>query len=298
MEKTKSKCPLDNQLRRFPEMNTVSKEYVIKEVINLINEYYSNHPSKKATIWLNDSNQADSFQLRHDRILKLYNRRSKSVEKKLADGDIPFPSSKYFVGVNDNQYKIPSVISRGISQLLASEYITRDKTTYPSFITFCVDNLTRLYENTHQSVNKNNFLVANLEVLIGASSDTCLIIYPQTFFSTREADTYDEIFNLYPIQRNHFLIRLSIYHYMNILPFTTGIRSFKQKYYQISNILRSNFSKDYSLFINSKPISIPSSDFIYRETDIALNQDAYLGKTDNNDQQEYLIQILDSIVNE
>lgn len=265
------------------------------QVINLINEYYSNHPSKKATTWLNESNQADSFQLRHDRILKLYDRRSKSVEKNLADGDIPFPSSKYFVGVNDNQYKIPSVISRGISQLLAFEYMNPD---YPSFITFCVDNLTRLYENTHQSVNKNNFLVANLEILIGAPSHKCLIIYPQTFVSTREADTYDEIFNLYPIQRNHFLIRLSIYHYMNILPFTTGIRSFKQKYDQISNILRSNFSKDYSLFINSKPISIPSSDFIYRETDIALNQDAYLGKTDNNDQQEYLIQILDSIVNE
>ncbi|KRL38347.1 hypothetical protein [Liquorilactobacillus uvarum] len=277
-------------------MDTVSQGHVIEETIKLIDEYYKNNPSDKATKWTNDSNQLDSSQLRHGRILKLYDRRTKSVEKNLADGDIPFPSAKYFIGSNDNQYKIPDVISQGVSQLLAFEYMKPDKNTYPIFITFCADNLTQLYRSTPHPMAQTKFLQVNLEVLIGACTGRRLMLEPQDFISVTEAATYDNILNHYPLQRNRFLIRLSAYYYMNLLFPVKGIRAFKDKYDQISNILESKFSKDYNAFIDSKAISIPASDFIYTKTNIALNENAYINRAANDEPQDYLIQILDSLI--
>ncbi|MFT9096944.1 hypothetical protein [Liquorilactobacillus sp.] len=273
-------------------MDTVSQGHVIKEAIKLIDEYYKNNPSNKATYWQDDSKQDDGSKLRYERIIKIYDRRAKSIEKDLEDGDIPFPSADYFI--ESNQYKIPAIIAQGMSQLLAFEYMKPDRNTYPIFITFCVDNLTKVYKSTSQQADQFTFLRTNLEILIGSCTDHRLMIEPKDFISVNEALGYDNILNRYPIQRNRFLTRLSAYYYMNLLFPVKAIRSFKHKYDQIMNILESTFSDDYVAFINSKPISISSSDCIYTKTNVALNEDTYVAT--NKEPQDYLIQILDSLV--
>lgn len=273
-------------------MKLVSQGSIIKEAINLIDAYYTNNPSNKATTWQNDNNQSDSLKLRHDRILKLYDRRAKSIKKDLEDGDIPFPSANYFLKAN--QYQIPAIIAQGISQLLAFEYMKPDRNTYPIFMTFCVDNLSAL-SRTAQSVDQINFLRINLEILIGACTDHRLMFKPQDFVSATEATTYNKLLDQYPLQRNRFLVRLSAYYYMNLLFPIKTIRAFKDKYNQIINILKSNFYKDYNAFIASKAMSISASDCINTKTDIALNEDAYLHTAANQEPQDYLIQILDSL---
>lgn len=274
-------------------MKLASQGLIIKEAINLIADYYQNNPSTNATIWKNESSQPGIFQLRHDRLLKLYKRRSESVTAKLAVGDIPFPSANYFLKAN--QYKIPAIIAQGISQLLAFEYMKPDRDTYPIFMTFCVDNLSALYARTTQSVDRINFLRINLEILIGACTDRHLLLEPQDFMSATEATTYNKLLDQYPLQRNRFLVRLSAYYYMNLLFPIKTIRAFKDKYNQIINILKSNFYKDYNAFIASKAMSISASDCINTKTDIALNEDAYLHTAANQEPQDYLIQILDSL---
>ncbi|AGO06754.1 hypothetical protein GTP10_14580 [Lactiplantibacillus plantarum] len=291
-------------------MDTVSQEHLIQKSINLIDEYYKNNPSEKATIWQDESSQHDIYELRHDRLLKLYNRRTQSMEANLADGDIPFPSANYFVSAKNSQYKIPAIIAPGMSQLLTFEYIKPGKNTYPIFTTFCVDNLNTLYARTAQSVDQTSFLRLNLEVLIGGCTKHHLMVEPQDLMSATEASTYDKLLNQYPLQRNRFLTRLSAYYYMSLLFPVKAIRIFKDKYGQISDILKDNFPTDYNAFIGSKAISISASDFIYNETNIALNEDAYLHVTanketheeaekaseeDKEEPQDYLIQILDSI---
>ncbi|MBZ2406155.1 hypothetical protein [Liquorilactobacillus hordei] len=275
-------------------MDTVSQGHVIKEAIKLIDEYYKNNPSNKATYWQDDSKQDDGSKLRYERIIKIYDRRAKSIEKDLEDGDIPFPSADYFI--ESNQYKIPAIIAQGMSQLLAFEYMKPDRNTYPIFMTFCVDNLNALHISTAQSVDQINFLRTNLEILIGACTNHRLMIEPQDFISANEASDYDEILNQYPLQRNRFLIRLSAYYYMSLLFPVKTIRNFKNKYNRIINILKSNFSKDYNAFIDSKAISISAINFIYTKTNIVLNEDVYINKAANKEPQDYLIQILDSLV--
>ncbi|MCG0660558.1 hypothetical protein [Lactiplantibacillus plantarum] len=290
-------------------MKTVSLKCTIKEAIDLIDEYYQHNPSAKATEWQTDNNQTDSFELRHERLLKLYKRRTKSIKKDLKKGDIPFPSADYFK-VKKNLHKIPTVIAQGMSQLLAFEYIKPNKNTYPIFMTFCVDNLNTLYNSNAQSVDQTNFLRLNLEVLIGGCTKHHLMVEPKDLMSATEASTYDKLLNQYPFQRNRFLTRLSAYYYMNLIFPVKAIRIFKNKYDQISDILKDNFPSDYNDFIDSKAMSISASDCIYTETDIALNEDAYLHVTTNKEthgeaekaseedieeSQDYLIQILDSI---
>lgn len=274
-------------------MTTVSQGHVIEETVKFIDAYYTNNPSNKATTWQNDNSQPDSLKLRHDRILKLYDRRAKSIKKDLEDGDISFPSANYFLKAN--QYQIPAIIARGISQLLAFEYMKPDRNTYPIFMTFCVDNLSELYAHTAQSVDRINFLRINLEILIGACTNRHLMLEPQDFMPTTEASTYNKLLDQYPLQRNRFLVRLSAYYYMNLLFPSQAIRTFKDKYNQIINILKSNFYKDYNAFIDSKAMSISASDSINNETNIALNEDAYLHTAANQEPQDYLIQILDSL---
>ncbi|VDG22699.1 hypothetical protein [Lactiplantibacillus mudanjiangensis] len=274
-------------------MTTVSQGHVIEETVKFIDDYYTNNPSNKATTWQNDNSQPDSLKLRHDRILKLYDRRAKSIKKDLEDGDISFPSANYFLKAN--QYQIPAIIAQGISQLLAFEYMKPDRDTYPIFMTFCVDNLSALYARTTQSVNQINFLRINLEILIGACTNRHLLLEPQDFMSATEATTYNKLLDQYPLQRNRFLVRLSAYYYMNLLFPIKTIRAFKDKYNQIINILKSNFYKDYNAFIASKAMSISASDCINTKTDIALNEDAYLHTAANQEPQDYLIQILDSL---
>lgn len=277
----------------FSIMTTVSQGHVIEETVKFIDAYYTNNPSNKATTWQNDNSQPDSLKLRHDRILKLYDRRAKSIKKDLEDGDIPFPSANYFI--ESNQYKIPAIIAQGISQLLAFEYMKPDRNTYPVFMTFCVDNLSALHTRTTQSVDQINFLRTNLEILIGACTNRHLMINPQDFVSATEASTYNKLLDQYPLQRNRFLIRLTAYYYMGLLFPVRGIRVFKTKYDQIINMLDSKFSKDYAAFIDSKSLSIPAIDFIYTKTNIMVNEDTYINGTANKEPQDYLIQILNSL---
>ncbi|MCT3248881.1 hypothetical protein EFO88_02280 [Lactiplantibacillus plantarum] len=281
-------------------MKLVSQGSIIRGAINLIDNYYQNNPSTNATIWKNESSQPGIFQLRHDRLLKLYKRRSESVTAKLSDGDIPFPSAKYFLKAN--QYQIPAIIAQGISQLLAFEYMKPDRNAYQIFMTFCVDKLTQLYKSTFPNksaspkIDQIIFLRANLEVLIGACTDRCLMIKPQDLISATEASVYDAIFKHYPLQRNYFFVRLSAYYYMNLLFPVKGIRNFKYAYDQIISLLKSDFTDDYINFINSKPMSTKASDYIYIKTNIALNEDTYLHEAANNEPQNYLMQILDSFI--
>lgn len=97
-----------------------------------------------------------------------------------------------------------------------------------------------------------------------------LILEPQDFISAIEASTYDKLLEQYPLQRNRFLVRVSVYYYMSLLFPVKAIRAFKATYDQISNILKHSFPTDYNDFINSKTISISASAFIYTETNIAL----------------------------